>query len=81
MAGMAPMEYEVKFVVPEAPDDAPVAPKPKEETIEVTAGKFECYFSDTNGTKSWSSKKYPGLLVKMEGETMTSELIEFKDGE
>lgn len=55
----------------------------KEETVKVEAGEFECYVveQETGGvkSKSWSSKKYPGLAVKMETDTMKMELVEFKD--
>jgi hypothetical protein len=63
------------------PDGAREAPEMKRETIKVEAGEFECYLTEMNDTKTWSSVMYPGLLVKMEGKHTTMELIEFKDGE
>ena len=37
--------------------------------------------TEAGGTKSktWSSKKYPGLVVKMEAGGMTMELVEFNE--
>ncbi|MCB9934976.1 MAG: hypothetical protein H6840_04710 [Planctomycetes bacterium] len=56
-----------------------------EETIKVEAGEFECIVMETEAagskTKSWSSKKYPGLPVKSVttgAADMTSELVEYK---
>jgi len=82
MAGMPePTPTRIDFAKPNDAPASPDAPKveTKDETVEVAAGKFECIAYDFSGTKSWMSKKYPGLLVKMESETMTMELIEFKD--
>lgn len=80
MAGMEPTETKIDFVTAEAPAcTGTEAPEMTEETITVAAGEFECYVMDNAGTKSWSSKKYPGLAVKMEGATMTMELIEFDE--
>lgn len=56
-------------------------PEMTRETIKVEAGEYECYVMEMNKTKTWSSVKYPGLLVKMEGEQTNMELIEFDDGE
>lgn len=63
------------------PVEDPNAPKieVKEETVEVTAGKFQCIVTEVSGTKVWSSKKYPGLTIKIESETYLGELVEFKE--
>ncbi|MBZ0135811.1 MAG: hypothetical protein K8I27_05520 [Planctomycetes bacterium] len=80
MAGMEPTETKIEFKTAEAPAcTGAEAPKMTEETVTVAAGEFECYVVENAGTKSWSSKKYPGLSVKMEGATMTMELIEFTE--
>jgi hypothetical protein len=82
MAGMeAGTEYEVKFAVADVEPD-PDAPKIEvtEETIKVEAGEFECFVTDANGTKVWSSKKHPGLLVKLTHASGSAELVEFKEG-
>lgn len=77
-------DQEMKFTVVDTPAcTGTTAPKMTEETIKVAAGEFECYVveSEAGGvkSKSWSSKKYPGLSVKMETDTMKMELVEFKD--
>jgi hypothetical protein len=73
-------DQEVKFEIPDAPAcTGGEAPEVKEETIKVEAGEFECIVTDVSGTKSWTSKKYPGLVVKMEGANMTMELVEFTE--
>jgi hypothetical protein len=74
-----PTETKIEFVVPEPSDDVDEAPEPKQETVKVGAGEFKCYVSEHNGTKIWMSIKYPGLLVKMEGENISMELVEFKE--
>jgi hypothetical protein len=74
-----PTEIKIEFVVPEPSDDVEEAPKPKQETVKVEAGEFKCYVFEHHGTKSWMSIKYPGLLVKMEGENHSMELVEFKE--
>lgn len=80
MAGMEPTETKIPFATAEAPAcTGGEAPEMTEETITVEAGEFECYVMENAGTKTWSSKKYPGLAVKMEGATMTMELIEFTE--
>lgn len=74
------MEQTIKFETPKAETTGgEAAPEPTKETVTVAAGEFECYVNDTAGTKSWSSVKYPGLSVKMEGATMTMELVEFTE--
>ena len=79
MAGMeAGTEMEIKFETPAATGDTTAKPaEPKKETVKVEAGEFECYMSENAGTKSWSSVEFPGLPVKMEGATMTMELVKF----
>lgn len=79
MAGLPANETEIEFR--EAEDDWGDRPEVKttEETIKVEAGEFECTVTEVSGTKSWMSKKYPGLLVKMESGSMTTELIEYVD--
>jgi hypothetical protein len=82
MAGMeAGTEYEVKFETPkvETGTDAPKV-ETKEETVKVEAGEFECIVTETGGNKVWSSKKYPGLMVKMTHASGSSELVSFKEG-
>lgn len=82
MAGMPePTPTKVEFKKVEA--TAPVANAPKvevkEESIEVKAGKYDCTVTEMSGTKTWMSKKYPGLMVKMEGASNSMELVEFKE--
>jgi len=78
MAGMDPTETKIEFKTPEATGDAPAdAPKPTEEEVEVAAGKFNCMVTEAAGNKTWTSKDFPGLLVKMEGGTTSMELVEF----
>ncbi len=82
MAGMpepTPMRIEFREYDQPAPDPRQPVQKAEEETITVEAGKFECLKTDVAGTKTWMSKKYPGLMVKMEGASNTMELIEYKD--
>ena len=79
MAGMEPTETKIEFKTAEAPACGGDAPEVKEETVTVEAGEFECIVTEVSGTKSWSSKKYPGLPVKMESANMTMELVEFSE--
>lgn len=87
-----PSESKIEFATATGTTgDAPKV-ETKEESIEVKAGKFDCIVTETEAagmkTKSWSSKKYPGLLVKSvtsgemagvgKSET-TMELVEFKE--
>ncbi|MCC7510528.1 MAG: hypothetical protein IT464_14295 [Planctomycetes bacterium] len=77
-------DQDIPFTVVDTPAcTGTAAPKMTEETVKVEAGEFECYVveSEAGGvkSKSWSSKKYPGLAVKMETDTMKMELVEFKD--
>jgi galactitol-specific phosphotransferase system IIB component len=83
--------YDIEFTTTTtdgtAKDAAPKAPEITEETIKVEAGEYECQkmTTEANGMKStsWTSKKYPGLLVKSESKSdageSTMELTEFKD--
>lgn len=84
--GMAPTEQKMEF----GTGSGNAADAPKElgtETVKTDAGEFECtiYEQEVSGnkSKSWISKKYPGLTVKTEvSSTMgksTIELVEFKD--
>lgn len=80
MAGMDPTETKIPFATAEAPAcTGGEAVEMKEETVKVEAGEFECYVTEVAGTKSYSSKKYPGLLVKTEGASNSMELIEFTE--
>lgn len=81
MAGMKPTETVKKFVVPEAPacGTAGCAPEVKYETIEAAGSKFECMVVEMAGTKSWSSKEFLGLVIKMEGKTSSMELVEWSE--
>ncbi|MBE7492854.1 MAG: hypothetical protein HS108_14020 [Planctomycetes bacterium] len=79
MAGMPePTPTKIEFKTADAPAGNAPKVETKEETVEVKAGKFECTVTENAGTKTWMSKEYPGLMVKMESATMKSELIEFK---
>ncbi len=82
---MAGMEKGTETKIPlrevRRPPGGAEAPEMERETVKVEAGEFECYKIEMNKTKTWSSIKYPGLLVKMEGEQTNMELIEFVDGE
>ncbi|MHC4840661.1 MAG: hypothetical protein ACYTDT_06795 [Planctomycetota bacterium] len=80
-AGVKPTETTIKFKIPESveDDDEIEAPEMESETIKVEAGEFECHVTDLGGTKVWSSIKFPGLLVKMEGESNSMELVEFTE--
>ncbi|MBK8208525.1 MAG: EF-hand domain-containing protein [Planctomycetes bacterium] len=86
--GMEPTETKLEFKTATGNGGTPAeAPKTEDETIKVEAGEFECVKTTTeaNGAKSivWTSKKTPGLLVKVVSEASggktTMELIEFKD--
>ncbi|MCA8937577.1 MAG: hypothetical protein KDB68_15375 [Planctomycetes bacterium] len=87
MGGLDPMETRIPFEVwnagsddpYEAPNEGPAENNIVEETIKVKAGEFKCFRFEQHGTKSWTSKKYPGLLVKMEGASNSMELIEFTE--
>jgi hypothetical protein len=76
-----PTEYPVKFETPKVETTGDEAPKveTKEETVKVEAGEFECTVTEMSGTKTWMSKKYPGLMVKSEHSAGGSELVEFNE--
>lgn len=80
MAGMEKgTETKIPLVAPkvEAPKCGAKAPEMKKEKAKCEAGEFECYLTEMNDTKTWTSVEYPGLLVKMEGKQTTMELISF----
>lgn len=79
MAGMEPTTSKIEFKTADAPAGNAPKVETKEETVKVAAGEFECIVTEVSGTKSWSSKKFPGLLVKMEGASNSMELVEFKE--
>lgn len=82
MAGMPePTPTKVPFTKADttAPADAATKVETKDETVKVAAGEFECTMTENAGTKTWMSKKYPGLMVKMESAAGKSELVEFKE--
>ena len=67
-------KYPLKAATTAKTDTKTEAPKPiKEETIEVDGVKFECKVYENNGTKTWISRTFPGM-VKMEGKTMKQTL-------
>lgn len=77
----------VEHGVSESKVALPVAPPAKDaavETVKVAAGEFECTVSAAGAaSKSWFSRKHPGLCVKTTfkddlSETMT-ELVEFNE--
>jgi len=83
-------EYEIEFsttTTDGTKDGTAKAPEMTEEKIKVEAGEYECqkWTSEAAGNKttSWTSKKYPGLLVKSESKSdageSVMELVEFKD--
>jgi len=80
---MAGMEKGTESKIPlvaaktEPVKDAKPAAEPKKEKCKVEAGEFECYLTEMNDTKTWSSVEFPGLLVKMEGKQTSMELISF----
>ncbi len=81
MAGMPePTATKIEFKTADTAAPAGNAPKVevKEESIEVKAGKFDCTVTEMSGTKTWMSKEFPGLMVKMEGASNSMELVEFK---
>lgn len=78
MEGIPATDTRVNFVVPAAG----AKPTIKETvTIRVGAGEFECDVIEVGASKSWVSRKFPGLLVKSEssqnGWTTTQELTAF----
>ncbi|MCB9894757.1 MAG: hypothetical protein H6839_09925 [Planctomycetes bacterium] len=82
MAGMPePEPTKIPFTKADTTAPADAAPKveTKDETVKVGAGEFECTMTEVSGTKTWMSKKYPGLMVKMESAAGKSELVEFKE--
>ncbi|MGE0432847.1 MAG: hypothetical protein AB7K09_06695 [Planctomycetota bacterium] len=78
--GMPPQEMPITFTAAtggtggEMPKNMPEV---KEESVTVKAGTFNCIKMEMAGTTTWSSKEFPGLTVKMEGNGAKSELIEF----
>ena len=83
-------ESKIEFNTPKPAEggETPESPaiETTEETVTVEAGEFDCtvYTSTANGTttKTWLSKKYPALVIKMEmtGAVKSSqELIEFNE--
>ncbi|MBE7492853.1 MAG: hypothetical protein HS108_14015 [Planctomycetes bacterium] len=76
-----PVRVEFKQADPAVPPAEQPAVETTEETIKVEAGEFVCYRVSIpdSGITSWTSKKYPGLAVKMESKTMTMELVEFNE--
>lgn len=88
--GVPATTSKISFRVPKGstdPVDPKAAPQVVDEKIKVKAGEFECTktTSEVAGNKStvWISKKYGGLMVKMESSSSmgstTMELVEFKD--
>ena len=81
--GMEPSETRLEFRMwdnhNDDPYEDPAAVKTVEETITVKAGEFNCTRFDQRGTKSWTSVKYPGLLVKLTTEQTEMELVEFTE--
>lgn len=81
--GVEPTETRIEFKTWDAssddPYEDPAAIPLVEETIKVKAGEFKCLRYEQRGHKSWSSVKYPGLLVKMTSEQTEMELIEFTE--
>lgn len=57
--------------------------KTYDETITVAGGTFECLVTEAEyggmKSKTWMAKKYMGLVVKMESDAASMELVEFKD--
>jgi len=56
-----------------------------EETLEAAGRNWVCkVWEQASGGqtfKYWMSVEYPGLIIKMEGDTFAQELVEFSDGE
>jgi Ca2+-binding EF-hand superfamily protein len=74
-------EIEIEFRAAEGNGDAPEV-ETREETVKVEAGEFECIVVTSAGTTTWTSRKFPGLLVKSETKgdlSSTSELVEFNE--
>ena len=86
LPGIEPAKQKLALKVPK-PKESKTDPLPVVETITVKAGTFECVRTESEylGTKTvtWSSKKYPGLVVKQTslGDTIegSQELVEFKE--
>jgi hypothetical protein len=77
---MFTQDQEMKFTKPGVAAPAGKAPQTTMETKKVEAGEFQCNLMDLGGTKSWTSVQWPMLVVAMESNTFTMELIEFDIG-
>jgi len=86
LAGVEPAKLKLALKVPK-PKEARTEPIAIVETITVKAGTFECLRTESeySGTKTvtWTSKKFPGLVVKQTSLSDTIEssqdLVEFKE--
>ncbi len=66
----------IKFQTPQGGwgnPNGPKPPEPKEQKVKCKAGEFDCVSYDDG--KTWTMKKFPGILVKSEH----MELIEFNE--
>jgi hypothetical protein len=77
---MFTQDQEMKFTMPSVASPAGRAPQTTMESKKVEAGEFQCNLMDQNGTKSWTSVQWPLLVVAMETNSFTMELIEFDIG-
>jgi hypothetical protein len=73
-------DSEIKFKAAEAGAVAASDTQLTMETKTCAVGEFECHKSDMNGTKTWTSIHWPGLLVAMSGNGLEMELVEFDLG-
>lgn len=76
-----PANVEVRFDADNVMFGTPIGcNKVKEESITVAAGKFDCiqYAGALDNTRIWVSKEYPSLVVRMTGNSGSSEVIEFE---
>jgi hypothetical protein len=77
---MFTQDQEMKFTMPGAAAPAANPPQMTMESKKVEAGEFPCNLMDVGGTKSWTSVQWPMLVVAMESNTFSMELVEFDVG-
>lgn len=80
MAGMQATESKIEFVQTPATVGPGETPQIKHESKSVAAGEFACTYFEFNEVKSWMSSVWPSLMVAMEHQAGTSELVEFDLG-
>ncbi len=70
-------ELEIKAEDLAGGDSSVESPEYEEVELEVSGQTFRCYYMEVAGTRTWVAIDYPGLTVRMEGDTTSSELVAF----